>query len=1118
MNKQKCYCNSNLNSSQKIQCFISNQETQSWNWPLELTLKFCICQNSVKLYAMELYGIKLHIFCTLTGGFILHRNDKWPNILKSTVFLIIFGFFYIILAFDFSYFIRLLLAGLVAIFILIIELIVVWFNSMLDESVAVSSSSDDSEEELPSIPAGISGPLWEARGILFNERIPLDDRAYQLVRKGFDVDEVFRLIELINDGTVTKDTKDRLPTRHVKTNLIVLCGQVINIHFDRDSLSRTFTRPANYWHLVSSVLLTLFLAAFVSETRPMNPTSIIWYLSLICASAIFSLLLPPPSDPYATSFSDPFISYTRAASAVGMTGVVALMHLLENILPETTPIPQLMITIHWMPILSYVATFGNYLFRFYPFLIFVGLMGHPITTLHWLLETINKYIFGINGSPSFRKAALDFLWSALLVLGVSIFMLIGNHPITVGIAILVVTFFTQFSIADNCQTFMKKHLVTAVIAAAVSASTSLLNWVINDTFMNLVLNIIAIVHFVIDVLFPYMTTHQMYGVIYGRLIPVNFLTKYCHFITNFVTAPAFISFALINDKKLFETVNNRYFFAPFSAILILHGLRIAQTLPHIFCFAVAMTMVFFQYDLNIPATSFSLLLSLLLARKLIKVCRTCRLWFKWRRLPSGIFDDPYVNPLKFLRSTFLSHILCLLPQPLSGFSFLSFLWSIITGAPMAILNGYEMLFTIFPPRPNLFYDIIPTSFTHDEYIKATAEHPLEAPIYFSLAKSLEENLGRMVKDGELGLITDDTFFLMVSGDLMAIVHIIAVEANKISFQLRGLEYVSQTLCHGGELSKLQQIIQEHTNFLNFGHAVAFTFSMFELRVLDSPLDVVSMTQFDFVESILPAVGRMALAWELKSLVYCVLRCFHENLNPPEAPEGHYDGIVPRLSENHLNFVRFIAEKYEIEMTEFLMQRLWVIIHSIHTIIVSRGGKMNAEKIFELFDGKTELEEIAKPEEAILLKSFRFSISIIFMVGVGMAPETDDFEELFQFFEEMYTTYKALPLRSNDIENVLRDGNDQVISMISDNDSYYIIRFSKTSLKWTFFQMESESIRGFWSNEIRSILFFAMSSRERNSIQYNVQSLRNITNQSCNQPVGYPAFVTNIIDSYSEKDF
>ena len=1067
---------------------------------------------------MELYGIKLHIICSFTGGFLLHRNDKWPNIIKTSVFCILFVFFYVILAFDFSYFIRLLLAGVVALFVLIIELIVVWFNSILDESVSsVSTSSDDSSlEDIPSIPSGISGPLWESRSVLFNERISMDDRAYQLVRKGFDVDEIFRLIELVNRGVVTKETKDHAPSRRVKTNLIVICGQVINIHFDRDSLSRTFTRPANNWHLLSSVLLSFFLPAFVSETRSMNPIFIIWYLSLICASAIFSLLLPPPSDPYATSLTDPYISYTRAASAVGVTGVVALMNVLKLILPAESFIPQLNYTITWDPILNLIASFANFLFYLYPLFIFVGVIGHPITTLHWILETVNKYLFGISGSPSFKKAALDFLWSALISFAVSIFMLIGNHPITVGISILVVTFFIQFSVADNCQTFMKKHLVKAIISAAVSASTALLNWVVNETIMNIVLNSIAIVHFVIDVMLPYLSTHQTYGIFYGRIIQVNFLTKYCHFITNFVTAPAFISFALINDKKLYETVDNR-FFAPFAAILILHGLRISQTLPHLFCLSLVLTMGFFQLDLNIPTTSISLLLSLLIARKLTKVVRFARRWFKWRKLPSEIYNDPYGNLKKYILSVLISYFLCFIPQPLGAFSFISFAWSVFSGAPMLVLNGYELLFTIFPPRPNLFYDYIPVTFTHDEYKKESVDHPLEAPIYYSLSEYLQKNLGRMVKDGELGLITDDAFFLMVSDDLMAIVHIIAIEANKVSFQLRGLEYISQTLCHGNESSKLQQIIQEHKNFFNFSHAVMFNFSSFQLRILNTPIEMTNLNKYDFVESILPGAGRATLSWTLKSLVYFIIRSFSENLTPPEAPEGNYDGIVPRLSGNHLNFVRFIAEKYQLELTEFLMQRLWVIIHEINTQVVSRGGKMNPEKIFELFEERCTLDSHAIPDEAILHKSFRFAITIIFMVGNGMAPSSDDFEELFNFFNDIYDEYKAYPLRSPDIENILRECPCPVLTMSSEQDSYYIIRFAKTQLKWTFFELESESVRGFWSNEIRSLLFLAMYSRERNSIQYNIPSLRNITNQSCNQPVGYPAYVTTIIDSYSEKD-
>lgn len=1093
---------------------FKNESKRLINLPIILTFNNNILYGDL---IMELYGLKLHILTSITGGFILRQSDKWPNVIKIWVFLLLFAFFYLILSFDFKMFLILLLAGLLALFVIIIQLIVIWFNSMLDDSIQVSSSSGEIEsQQTSSIPSKISGPLWESRNILFNERIPMDERAYQLIKKGFDADEVFRLIELIRDGTVTKDTKDHAPVRRVKTNLIVLCGQNVNIHFDRDSLNRTFSKPRNIGHLFSSAILTFFLAIFLTGIREMNPPYITWYISLICASSIFSLLLPPPTDPYATNFNDTYISYTRSACAVGMTGVVFLMQILKIILPKSTYIPQINLNIYWPPILSVLSWLAYCLFLFYPILILVGLMGHPITSLHFIVETVNKYLFGISGSPSFKKAAIDFLWSLLMVIFVALFMLIGNHPVTVGVSILVVTFFIQFSIADNCQTFMKKHLLTAIIAAVVSASTSLINWVITDTIMKFLMNGIVIVNFVFDVAFPYLTTHQNYIFVYGRMIPMDFFIKYWHFITNFITAPSFISCALVNDKKLYETVNNRTLFAFFSALLILNGLRIAQTLPHIFCMSAAMTMLLFQYDLDLPTSSVSLLLSLLISRKIVKIYRLTSLWYKWRKLPNGIFQDPYLSTKEFVGSVLMSYIICMIPQPFTALSFPSYSWSLITGAPMLIINGYQFLFGFFPPRPNLFYDYTPQHLElRDEITKEMIDSPIEAPIYYSLTKTLEDKLGKMVKDGKLGLITDDTFFLMVAGDLMAIVHIIAVEANKVYFQIRGLEYVEQTLCHGGELSKLSQIIQEHTNFGNIGHAFSFKFSMFELRVLNSTLEMIDVDKIDFDSAVLPTVGRSALAWELKSLVYCILRCFKENLNPPDAPEGHYDGIVPHLSENHMSFINFVAEKYDLEVTDFLMKRLWVIIHTIHSIIIERGGRINSEKMYELFEGRIEINEKAKPDEEILLKSLRFSVSVLLMVSSLLAPTSDNFEELFRFFEDTFESYHNLPLRSPEIEHAMKELDLPVISMWSNQDNYYIVRFSKTEKDWTFFELSSESIRGFWANEIRSILFFAMSSRERNSIQFNIHSLRNITNQSCNQPVGYPAYVSPIIGSYSD---
>lgn len=1000
-----------------------------------------------------------------------------------------------------------LIAGLHAVIILTIELIVVWFNTLLDQSVDVSSSSGDDIPESV-IPPGISGPLWENRSILFNERLSQDDRAYQLVRRGFDIEEVFRLIELINSGTITKETRDRAPIRHVKTNLIVICGRTINIHFDRDSLSRTFSRPINNWHLVSSVVLSFLLPLFVSTTIPMNHKAEIWYLSLICASAIFSLLLPPPSDPYITNFNDPYISYTRAASAVGFTGVVALMQMLEPFLPERVYIKEIDFTLEISDTLTFIMKAANYLFRLYPLLVFIGMVGHPITTLHYILESVNKYVFGLSGSSSFRKSIVDFLWSGCITVAVTLFLFIGENPITIGIAMLAVTFFLQFSIADNCHTFMRKHLVTAIVASIISGSTSLLNLVIQPLALRFVLLSIVICHLVIDIVLPYITTHESYFLFYGRILSFSFITKYTRYITNFVTAPAFISFALIRAP----------IYQPFAAMLIVHGLRIAQTIPDLFSFSIYSVFFFFPYDLGLDASAVSLIISLIINRKLIKVTRLARVWFRFREIPSGIYSDPLTSPKEFFLSTFLSYVMCFFPNPFGAFSTPALVWSFITGAPLSFVLGRKMLLTFSPPKPNCFYDYIAQTKLDDDYKKASSDHPLEAPIYLSLAEALEENLGRMVRNGDLGLVHDDSFFLLISEDLMAIIHIIAIEANKVYFQVHGLEYVSTTLCHGGELSILQQIVQEHHTFGNFGHSTAFKFSMYELRALDVQFDMTSLSQYNIKDAVFNVLGRDCLGWELRGLVYGVLKSFSTLHDHPLPNNSHLDSVVAKFSDGHLRFIRFVADSFDLEIDENLVKRVWVLVHFIHTVIVNRNGSLNQERMLDFFDGKIQIPESLQREEQHILYCFRFSIITLLMVSVGLAPSTGNSEEIFDFMEELTASYVALPMKSEEIETIMRDGALPIISLVGDADNVNIVRLSRNPISWAVFEMEAECIRGYWSNEAKCILFFAMSSRERNSIQMDVPTLRNITNQSCSPPIGYPAYVTSILHSYNDKDF
>jgi hypothetical protein len=373
----------------------------------------------------------------------------------------------------------------------------------------------------------------------------------------------------------------------------------------------------------------------------------------------------------------------------------------------------------------------------------------------------------------------------------------------------------------------------------------------------------------------------------------------------------------------------------------------------------------------------------------------------------------------------------------------------------------------------------------------------------------------MLSNGELGLVTDDSFFLMVAGDLVAIVHVIALEAHRVYFQLRGLEYVQRTFCHGGELAVLQQTVAEHAPIGNPGHAFAFAFSMFDLRIAEWGADMVSLTRLPFADAVLSGLGRTAPAWELRALIFGVLA--HVAANGALPPDGaHLDGVVPQFSVAHLALVRGFATRLDVVDDDPLLRRLWNIIHFIRGAIVGGSGELCPERMLELFDGRADLGELAREEDAVL-SSFRFSVAALMCASVGFAPDGDDEEELFGFLKETYDTYRAMPIRSPHVTRDAGSGSRGVVSMVAEQDAVSIVRFAKSKIEWTFFSLESECIRGYWSNEARSILFLAMSSRERNSIQMNVHSLRNITNQSCNPPIGYPALVTDVLESYIDMD-
>ena len=67
------------------------------------------------------------------------------------------------------------------------------------------------------------------------------------------------------------------------------------------------------------------------------------------------------------------------------------------------------------------------------------------------------------------------------------------------------------------------------------------------------------------------------------------------------------------------------------------------------------------------------------------------------------------------------------------------------------------------------------------------------------------------------------------------------------------------------------------------------------------------------------------------------------------------------------------------------------------------------------------------------------------------------------------------------------------------------------------QINRECVRGLWAGQLQELIFLRNRNPERGSIQNAKQALRNIINSSCDQPIGYPIYVSPLTTSYADSN-
>eukprot|EP00039_Didymoeca_costata_P013830 m.216556 g.216556 ORF g.216556 m.216556 type:complete len:2486 (-) comp15879_c0_seq6:2229-9686(-) len=85
---------------------------------------------------------------------------------------------------------------------------------------------------------------------------------------------------------------------------------------------------------------------------------------------------------------------------------------------------------------------------------------------------------------------------------------------------------------------------------------------------------------------------------------------------------------------------------------------------------------------------------------------------------------------------------------------------------------------------------------------------------------------------------------------------------------------------------------------------------------------------------------------------------------------------------------------------------------------------------------------------------------------------------------------------------------------SNNREFFIPVITRQERSYKIFKLNKESVRGLWAAQQQELLFFKNAAKERGSIQNAKTVLRNMISQSCDQPVGYPIYVSEYTYSFS----
>ncbi|XP_016377015.1 pecanex-like protein 1 isoform X1 [Sinocyclocheilus rhinocerous] len=455
------------------------------------------------------------------------------------------------------------------------------------------------------------------------------------------------------------------------------------------------------------------------------------------------------------------------------------------------------------------------------------------------------------------------------------------------------------------------------------------------------------------------------------------------------------------------------------------------------------------------------------------------------------------------------------------------------------------------------------------------DNNLNSIFYEHLTRSLQHSLCGDLLLGRWGNYSTGDCFILASDYLNALVHIIEIGNGLVTFQLRGLEFRG-TYCQQREVEAITEGVEEdegccccepghlpHT--LSFNAAFGQRWLAWEVAATKYVLEGYSISDNN-AASMLQVfdLRKILITYYVKSIIYYVTRS--PKLEEWLANETVQEALRPCLSPSYVDsdptFNLNIDEDYDHRASGITTSSFCLVyLEWIKYCNSRRQTPVESEKdspLVTLCFGlcilgrralgtashsmSASLEPFLYGLHALFKGDFRITsprdewvfadmdlLNRVVAPGVRMSlklhqdhfTSPDEYEDPVVLYdaitaneEKMLISHEGDPVwRSAILANmpsllalrhVMDDGSDE----------YKIIMLNKRFLSFRVIKVNRECVRGLWAGQQQELVFLRNRNPERGSIQNAKQALRNMINSSCDQPIGYPIYVSPLTTSFA----